>query len=476
MAPRIPEPEIRSHLERVLSSRTFARSERLSRLLRYMVEMTLDGRGDELKEYLLGIEVFDKDASFDPATDTIVRVQVRRLRAKLAAYYQSEGREEPVRISIPTGGYVPGFSGTHPGGVERVPRLRIWHAVALAGIVIGAALSGWVLLGGGRGRKTGTPNPEARELYLSGRYYRSLQSPDALLQSVTLFEQAVTRDPRYAEAHAALAGSLAVAGFHQLMPHLQAVTRGEAAAQQALALDPGSAEAQAALAWIRFYYHRDWGGAETLLRRALALEPSLAALHQRYAFVLVSRGRFEEAITESRRAAELDPSSFMATSDLAMVLYYARRFEEAARQADHTLRRKPGHPGARVVRGACLAATGKSEQALAELEGLVGSGAEVAPVLGRWGHACALAGKQREALAALERLRGKADTPGDHYTQMAFIHAGLGQPDQAVAALRKAVERREGESCFLAVEPVFDPLRARPDFAHLLRASPPSRR
>jgi hypothetical protein len=87
----VPEAEIRAHLEKVLSSHALARSPRLSRLLRYTVEKTLQGQGGELKEYLLGTEVFEKGPAFDPSADTIVRVQARRLRQKLHEYYQREG-------------------------------------------------------------------------------------------------------------------------------------------------------------------------------------------------------------------------------------------------------------------------------------------------------------------------------------------------------------------------------------------------
>ncbi|MGC8792175.1 MAG: hypothetical protein ACP5U2_02150 [Bryobacteraceae bacterium] len=80
MRERPSEAEIREHLERVLSSAAFGRAERASRLLRYSVEKTLDGQVEQFKESVLAIEVFERTASFDPLTDTIVRVQARRLR------------------------------------------------------------------------------------------------------------------------------------------------------------------------------------------------------------------------------------------------------------------------------------------------------------------------------------------------------------------------------------------------------------
>ena len=94
---------------RVVSSRTFANAPILRRFLAHVVDLSVQGRTDELKEYALGVEVFARGAGFDPRVDTIVRVQARRLRAKLDDFYEREGRGEPVRILLPKGGYVAEF-------------------------------------------------------------------------------------------------------------------------------------------------------------------------------------------------------------------------------------------------------------------------------------------------------------------------------------------------------------------------------
>lgn len=100
---------VQDQLERILASAGFSQSERLSRFLRFAVEETLRGRGEQLKEYLLGVEVFDREESYDPRTDPIVRVEAGRLRSKLAKYYEAEGRADPVVIEFPKGAYVPVF-------------------------------------------------------------------------------------------------------------------------------------------------------------------------------------------------------------------------------------------------------------------------------------------------------------------------------------------------------------------------------
>ena len=88
----IDPADVRAALDHVLASQTFVNSGRLSRMLRFVVERTLDGQGDQLKEYLLGVEVFDRPSEYDPRLDSIVRVEARRLRAKLSEYLRDRWR------------------------------------------------------------------------------------------------------------------------------------------------------------------------------------------------------------------------------------------------------------------------------------------------------------------------------------------------------------------------------------------------
>jgi adenylate cyclase len=112
---------VRGQLEKVLLSAAFARAERMSRFLRFIVEETLQGRGCHLKEYLIGVEVFDRKESYDPRTDPVVRGEARRLRSKLMEHYEQEGRKDPIRIHLPKGNYVAVFKTTAAADVEVVP-------------------------------------------------------------------------------------------------------------------------------------------------------------------------------------------------------------------------------------------------------------------------------------------------------------------------------------------------------------------
>jgi serine/threonine-protein kinase len=100
---------IRKQLEKILSSTLFSRSARLTRFISFAAGHALGGTGEPLKEYAVGIEVFDRPSSYDPRIDPIVRVEARRLRSKLSAYYASVGREDTVLVEFPKGTYAPVF-------------------------------------------------------------------------------------------------------------------------------------------------------------------------------------------------------------------------------------------------------------------------------------------------------------------------------------------------------------------------------
>lgn len=119
MAP-VPQELVKEALDKLLASRHFRNAPSACRFLQYVVETTLDGQGDEIKEYRIGVDVFDRGDEFDPKIDTIVRVEGSRLRKRLAEFYQQEGASDPVRIEIPRGTYQPVFH-VQPATVDVVP-------------------------------------------------------------------------------------------------------------------------------------------------------------------------------------------------------------------------------------------------------------------------------------------------------------------------------------------------------------------
>lgn len=139
-----PAQDVTAQLDTILSSPAFIQSGRLQKLLRFITDETLAGRASRLSEYTVAFEVFERDETFDPQASSIVRVEASRLRTKLKEYYARDGRKDPVRISLPTGGYVPTFHtvklAVAPGDVEpapvRIKKFLSARAVAVIGVLV----------------------------------------------------------------------------------------------------------------------------------------------------------------------------------------------------------------------------------------------------------------------------------------------------------------------------------------------------
>src|SRR5688572_30695650 len=100
---------VRSQLDRILSSEGFARNDRLSGFLKFVVEQELSDRGDQLKESIIGVEVFGRRPDYDVRQDSVVRTEAGKLRARLAKYYAAGEAASQVIIELPKGGYRPVF-------------------------------------------------------------------------------------------------------------------------------------------------------------------------------------------------------------------------------------------------------------------------------------------------------------------------------------------------------------------------------
>jgi serine/threonine-protein kinase len=136
---------IRTELEKVLSSPGFERNDRLSKFLRFVVERQLEGKAEELKESLVGIEVFGRKPGYDSRQDSVVRTEAAKLRTRLSQYYAGEGSADPIVIELPKGGYAPTFR--QPEAVAKKTDLWLgtghWLTVAVGGLAVVLALGGW---------------------------------------------------------------------------------------------------------------------------------------------------------------------------------------------------------------------------------------------------------------------------------------------------------------------------------------------
>ena len=166
---RVPEESVREELNRVLASHEFHSSKRSQDFIRYVVENTLAGRADMLKERTIGIDVFGRSTSYEPSDDATVRVKAGEVRRRLGLYYSGQGATNPVRIELPAGTYIPEFHWTKaPPKVTReavtpeaatpetgrgksaLRNFSIWIAAA---ILVIAAVGWWAV----RGRASGAP-------------------------------------------------------------------------------------------------------------------------------------------------------------------------------------------------------------------------------------------------------------------------------------------------------------------------------
>jgi hypothetical protein len=116
----VPPAQVQEQLERILHSEVFRNAATLQRLLRYITSKAMEDPSGELKEYTIGVESLGRGPDYDPKVDTVVRVEVLRLRQKLAEYYKSEGAGDPILVGIPKGHYHPRFSVLNPPVVNGV--------------------------------------------------------------------------------------------------------------------------------------------------------------------------------------------------------------------------------------------------------------------------------------------------------------------------------------------------------------------
>jgi TolB-like protein len=182
-----PADAVRAQLDLILASPGFVNADRLSRFLRFVVERTLAGEGDQLKEYRLGTEVFDRPSDYDPRLDSIVRVEARRLRSKLAEYYDGPGRLDPIVIRVDKGSYTAAFE-TAPAIVAEpaapVVARRRWLPFALATAAVAAAVFlGWNVVS--RGTASASSRIQVAVLPLTRYDTAADVVPEALADAVT---------------------------------------------------------------------------------------------------------------------------------------------------------------------------------------------------------------------------------------------------------------------------------------------------
>ena len=314
----------------------------------------------------------------------------------------------------------------------------------------------------------GTTRPEAYQAYLKGRFYWNKRTEKDFLKAIEYFTEALSHEPRYAEAFTGLADTYSLLAVYNFQRPSRAMPLAKENAVQALALRPELAEAHASLGSILFLYDRDWTHAEAELRHALDLNPGYATTHQWLGTFLVSRNRMDEALTSLRRALELDPLSLSANEVYGWALYSARRYPEAIAQFEKTLELDPGFGQALRYLGLTYLYLGRREEALETLERAgkaLPAGSEIQADLAL---ANALAGRPDEAQRLLGELLEASETRYVSPYVIASFYTGLGDEEKALDWLERAYDERVSNVIFLGVDPFFDRLREAPRFRDLL--------
>ncbi|HEU5169981.1 MAG TPA: protein kinase [Gemmatimonadales bacterium] len=313
-----------------------------------------------------------------------------------------------------------------------------------------------------------TANLTAYNLYLRGRYCWNQRRSEGLAEAIRYFEAAIANDASYALAYSGLADCYALHVDYRGMPVGEAMRRARELALRAIELDETLAEAHTSLAWVTFLYEWDWEAAGREFRRALALNPRYATAHQWYAWLLVSQGRTDEAVSEARTAAELDPASVSVRRSLGWIYYCARRYDTAAEHLRRAIAMDPTAEETHRVLGLVLTQRGRYAEAETAIAEAVHGPSEPSYALAARGRVAALAGRAPEAREILARLYAEAEQRYVSPVAFATVHIALGDADDAFRWLERAWEERRGWLAYLRVEPIFDPIRGDPRFDRLL--------
>jgi tetratricopeptide (TPR) repeat protein len=292
-------------------------------------------------------------------------------------------------------------------------------------------------------RTPGTTDDEAYLLYLKGRREWHRRENQSITAARDLFEEAIARDPNYADAHAGLADSYALFGgtFRPVdgkpLSKDEALNRGEAAARRALAIDPNHADAHASLGLIemnRFHFR----ASERHLQRAIALNPSHSWGRSWYFLLLQAEERWDEAMREIRVERSVDP--FPRQPNLALALYLNGDLEGALAEARKNLVDNENLWNAYWLMGMVREQQGRYDEAAAMYRKGLGKGpgfeAYLARVAAKTGdHATA-----RKTARELEEKWKRGEQPA---TAIAYIYSALGEHDTAFQWLNRALDSRE---------------------------------
>ncbi|MEK6303754.1 MAG: protein kinase [Acidobacteriota bacterium] len=313
-------------------------------------------------------------------------------------------------------------------------------------------------------RKRATGDSAAYQLYLNGLFYWRKGGTENYRKALDYYNKAAALDPNFALAYTGVASVYNQLGGTD--DPKETVANAKAAIQRSLGLDETLAEAHGVLANIKLS-EWDWPGAEIEYKRAIELNPNLAAAHGDYAVCLSTMGRQPEALTENKRAQELDPLRVSIRNGEGIILLNARRHDEAISQFQKVINMQPDYSQAHEYLGYTYAAKGMYAEAIAEYQKAISIEEDPTLIQAYLGYSYAMSGKRDEALNFLDKMKTTKEYVSP--AELAILYAGLGDKEEAFAALERAYAEHDPQMQYLKVEAHYDSLRADPRFTDILR-------
>jgi len=312
------------------------------------------------------------------------------------------------------------------------------------------------------------PKAEAYQLYLKGRYWWNRRPEDGFLDALDYFQKSIEADPSFALSYSGLADCYITLGSWEsgILPPNEAFLKARTLARKALELDDRSAESHASLGYSIFHYDWDFEQAEQEIQRAIALNPGYAAAHHWYSHLLLPRGRIEKSMTESLAAVAIDPLDFIMNAHLAWHYYFAGDYDQAIEAAAKPI--VSSHFWSPFFSGLAYEQKNMLAEAIDHLEQAVARSPDSTYPVAALAHARALAGDTGRASRMLADLRDLSQRRFVPSYDLAIIHLGLGEADEALNLLERAFDERSSWLIHLDVDPRLAPLRDDRRFLNLV--------
>ncbi len=308
----------------------------------------------------------------------------------------------------------------------------------------------------------------AYDAYLKGRFHWNKRTPEAIRQGIEWFERAIQADPQFARAYSGLSDVYNITITYMLLPAEEAIVKSERAARRALELDPKLADGHTSLASV-LTHKGEPEEARLSFRRALELDPNYVPALYWGAMNLFMLGDVEGALNMVARADKLDPLSVTVKIVNGNIYFYARRYDEALPYFRHVVELDPNLYWPHQRLAICMAAQGRLEEALAELDRHPPALARSLDVISGRAYILGKLGRTDEARAALQELEARSKS--EHVSWERFAYAYLGLDDRV--SLLKLLEgiRTYGVLGRLSLrhESAFDSVRDDPRFEKVLR-------